>query len=90
MSPVVEINKIVDVTVSFRRRSSLDRVMPTQMSYHGRDIHFAQLGLCHTVRRGQALCYIFDMSDGLNDYSLEFNTATLAWTLLSIIAGGDQ
>ena len=90
MSPVVEINKVVDVTVLFRHQPGLDRVMPMQMHYHGRDIHFAQLGLCHTVRHGQTLCYIFDMSDGLNDYSLEFNTTTLTWTLLSIIAGGSQ
>lgn len=90
MNPVVEINKIIDVTVSFRHQSNLSRVMPIQMRYHSRDVRFVQLGLCHTVRHGQTLCYIFDVSDGMDDYSLEFNTTTLTWTLLSIIAGGTR
>lgn len=90
MNPVVEINQTVDVIVSFRRGSQLTRVMPRRMRYHGQDINLTQLGLCYPVRRGHQLYYIFNTSDDNNDYSLEFNTATLTWTLLSMVPGDNR
>lgn len=88
MNPVVTINQPVDVIVSFHRQNNLTKALPVRMSYRGQDITFTNLGLRHTVRHGSRLCYVFDMTDSTNDYSLEFDTSTLRWTLLSVIDGG--
>lgn len=93
MSPSQEINQPVDVTAVFRQRPASQyrpariQAIPLRLSYGGRDIVISQLGLCHPVQHGSQLNYIFDVSDGINDYSLEFNTTTLGWTLLAIIDG---
>ena len=87
MNPVIEVNHLVDVVAIFRARRSPTCVQPLRMHYDGRDITFTKLGLCHPVRHGSRLCYVFDVSDGTNDYSLELDTATLRWTLLSLIDG---
>lgn len=87
MNPIIEINQSVNVLASFKLVNNQVKVMPVYMRYQGRDIHFSALGLCHLVRHGSRLHYIFDVSDGVNDYSLDFNTTTLTWTLLTIIDG---
>lgn len=89
MNPIVSINQPVDVIVSFSRSARTTGVMPVKMRHHGVDISLTKLGLCYPVRHGARLCYIFDVSDGTNDYSLEFDTTTLRWTLLSLIDGAN-
>ena len=87
MNPIIEIDQSVNILASFKLVNNQVKVMPVYMRYQGRDIHFSALGLCHPVRHGSRLHYIFDVSDGVNDYSLDFNTTTLTWTLLTIIDG---
>lgn len=87
MNPIVSINQPVDVIVSFGRSVRTTGVMPVKMRHHGVDISLTKLGLCYPIRHGSRLCYIFDVSDGTNDYSLEFDATTLRWTLLSLIDG---
>lgn len=87
MNPIVEINEAINVTATFIRANNRVHVMPSCMVWRGRQINFTQLGLCHPARHGQRLHYIFDVSDGLNDYSLDFDTTTLVWTLVSVIDG---
>ena len=87
MNPIIEINQSVNVLASFKLVNNQVKVMPICMHYRGRDIRFSTLGLCHPVRHGSRLHYIFDVSDGVNDYSLDFNTTTLTWILLTIIDG---
>lgn len=93
MNPVIEINEAVNVIVSFRQASkdkhSIIKVMPLKMLRGGRATTFTKLGLCHPVRHGSQLYYIFNVSDGANDYSLEFDTTTLGWRLISMIDGGN-
>lgn len=89
MNPIVEINETVNVIASFTNANGRVRVMPARMCWHGRDINFTQLGLCHPVRHGNQLHYVFDVSDGANDYSLDFDATTLIWTLVSMIDGGN-
>ncbi len=91
MNPIVSINQPVDVIVSFSRsaHTNTNRVMPVKMRHHGVDISLTKLGLRYPIRHGTRLCYIFDVSDGTNDYSLEFDTTTLHWTLLSLIDGAN-
>ena len=88
MNPIVEINETVDITATFTKTKNRVRVIPSYMVWRGRQVNFTQLGLCHPARHGRQLHYIFDVSDGLNDYSLDFDTATLTWTLVSVIDGG--
>ena len=87
MNPVTEINHLVDVIAIFQAQPSHTSVRPLRMRYGGRDITFTKLGLYHPVRHGSRLCYVFDVSDGVNDYSLELDTTTLQWRLLSLIDG---
>ena len=88
MSPIVEINETVDITATFTKTKNRVHVMPSYMDWRGRQVCFTQLGLCHPVHHGGQLHYVFDVSDGLNDYSLDFDTTTLTWTLVSVIDGG--
>lgn len=88
MNPVTEINENVDVIATFKQKGGKVAVMPSVMRWCGRDIRLTILGLRHPVRHGARLTYIFDMSDGVNDYSLEFDTTRLTWRLVSLIDGG--
>ena len=88
MNPIVEINETVDITATFTKTKNRVHVMPSYMDWRGRQVCFTQLGLCHPVHHGGQLHYVFDVSDGLNDYSLDFDTTTLTWTLVSVIDGG--
>lgn len=87
MNPIVEINETVDVTATFIKVNNRVRVIPSYMVWRDRQVNFTQLGLCHPARHGRQLHYIFDVSDGLNDYSLNFDATTLVWTLVSVIDG---
>ena len=89
MNPVIEINQAVKVIASFEKKNNAVVAMPLQMFYRGREINFTQLGLCHPVRHGSQLHYVFDVSDGANDYSLDFDTTTLIWTLIAMIDGSN-
>ncbi|MDO4271518.1 MAG: hypothetical protein Q4C83_00845 [Candidatus Saccharibacteria bacterium] len=93
MNPVIEINEAVDVIASFRQvtknKHTAIKAIPLKMLRGGREVIFTKLGLCHPVRHGSQLYYIFNVSDGANDYSLEFDTTTLGWRLISMIDGGN-
>lgn len=88
MNPIIEVNQPVNVIAQFRQVGQAAKAVPLQFCWNGRNIKVAQLGLCHPVRHGSQLYYIFDVSDGANDYSLEFDTTTLKWTLVNMIDGG--
>lgn len=89
MDPLIKLNQPIDVIASFKRTGNSVKVMPLRMRYGSRDIAFTQLGLCHPVRHGSQLHYIFDVSDGCNDYSLDLDVSTLTWTLVAVIDGGN-
>ncbi len=89
MNPVTEINENIDVIATFKNKNGKIAVMPSVMRWRGRDIKLTQLGLCYPLRRGARLYHIFDMSDGVNDYSLEFDTVGLTWRLISLIDGSN-
>ena len=60
---------------------------PVKMRYQGREILFTELGLRHPTTTGKRMVHVFDMSDGANDYRLEFDAAALTWTLIAMIEG---
>jgi hypothetical protein len=56
---------------------------PRKIKYRGRTIEFSELGLRHPTTKGKRMVHIFDMSDGLAMYRLEFDAERLVWTLIS-------
>lgn len=84
----IEINKRIEVITRFKARGEpAYLVMPAKMRYNGEEITFTELGLRHPTTKGQRMIHVFDMSDGTNDYRLEFDAEALTWTLATIIEG---
>ena len=82
----VEINKRVEVAVVFRAKGdTATLVMPAKMRWGQKEITFKELGLRHPTLKGRRMVHVFDMSDGANDYRLEFDAEMLSWTLVTII-----
>jgi hypothetical protein len=60
------------------------------MEYHDQNIDFNEDGQRHPALKGRHLIQVFDMTDGQANYRLEFDTATLGWTLLSVTENSYQ
>lgn len=88
MDPTIPINERVDVVPIFRANSSeLHICMPWKMKYGTHEIVFTQFGMRHPTAKGKRMIHVFDMSDGVNDYRLEFDAERLTWTLISMVEG---
>jgi hypothetical protein len=88
MDPRIAIKQRVDVVAVFHRQGETNMICePVKMRYRGQDIEFAELGLRHPTTAGQRMLHVFDVSDGVNDYRLEFDAEALTWTLAEIIEG---
>lgn len=57
------------------------------MVYRGREIIFTQLAMRHQTEQGKRMIHVFNMSDGVNDYRIEFDAERLIWTLVYVIGG---
>lgn len=91
MDPTIIIDEPVDVVAVFRARGGITSLcMPCKMRYKGMDIVLTELGLRHPTRRGKRMVHVFDMSDGANDYRLEFDAEALTWRLMAIIDGSHR
>lgn len=85
MDPTVLINERVEVVTIFKRKdSSATLCVPYMMRHKGQDIVFTELGLRHPTAGGRRMVHVFDMSDGSNDYRLEFDAESLTWTLAAM------
>lgn len=90
MNSSEEINVRVEVVVMYRTRGdSSTWCFPYKMKYQGREVTFTELGLRHPTTKGMRMVHVFDMSDGANDYRLEFDAGMLTWKLLAIMEGHD-
>lgn len=88
MDPSLEINQRISVMAVYRNQGSVAELcMPARMRYQGREITFTELGLRHPTSAGKRMIHIFDVSDGVNDYRLSFDSEALTWTLVSILEG---
>jgi hypothetical protein len=88
MDPSIAINERIDVVAVFRKRGDVASLcMPRKMRWRGQDIPLVELGLRHATTAGRRMVHVFDMSDGINDYRLEFDAESLTWTLVSVIGG---
>ena len=84
----IEVNKRVEVITWFKSKGdSAYLVMPAKMKYQGEEIKFSELGLRHPTTKGHRMVHVFDMSDGSNNYRLEFDAEMLTWTLVNILEG---
>jgi hypothetical protein len=86
MDPTKLINQRVEVLVGYRKNCDASQIcMPLKMKYKNTEIKFSELGLRHPTMKGQRMVHIFDMSDGDNDYRLEFDAEGLTWTLIAMM-----
>lgn len=91
MDPTITCNDRVDVVSLYRAQSEPTHItQPYKMRWKGRDIIFTQLGLRHPTAKGKRMIHIFDVSDGCDDYRLEFDAEALTWTLTAVIPGGTR
>ncbi|HEX5456103.1 MAG TPA: hypothetical protein VFW77_01925 [Candidatus Saccharimonadales bacterium] len=82
----LEIGDRVEVITRFASRGDpAYMIMPVKMRWKKEEIIFTELGLRHPTTKGQRMIHVFDMSDGANDYRLEFDAEALTWTLVTII-----
>ena len=86
MEDSILINKRVKILATY---SDIDygtpNCMPKRMLYKGREYNFSELGLKHPTAKGKRMIHVFDMSDGMADYRLEFDAEELTWTLMYIL-----
>lgn len=88
MDPNTVINERVEVVTIYKTNCDVSQIcMPYKMRYKNRDIIFTELGLRHPTALGKRMIHVFDMSDGTNDYRLEFDAEGLTWTLVAILEG---
>ena len=88
---VIEINDRIEVITVFKASGELTSlVMPVKMRWGKKEITFAELGLRHPTKKGQRMVHVFDVSDGTNDYRLEFDSEMLTWTLTAILSGDEN
>lgn len=87
MDPQEAIQERIAVIASYKVKDARSLCYPAKMRWGQKEVVFTALGLRHETRKGARMVHIFDMSDGANDYRLEFDAETLAWTLISITKG---
>lgn len=86
------INEEVTVTGMYFRSSNPDdrhiKGYPKRMEYEGREYTFVESGLRYLLRKGQELFEVFDMTDGMRDFRLKYDTDQHVWTLVGMKEGG--
>ena len=88
MNDIELIDTRVEIVVVYRTSGEiLKQVWPLKMKYQGRVINFTELGLRHPTIQGKRMIHVFDMSDGTDDYRLEFDAEHLTWSLKAISSG---
>jgi hypothetical protein len=84
----IEISDRVEIIVRFKAEGEpATMIVPARMRWGKQEINFKELGLRHPTAKGHRMIHIFDMSDGVNDYRLEFDAEMLTWTLVAILEG---
>jgi hypothetical protein len=71
--------------VFYKTKTEQQRCKPIKMHWRGRDITFTELGLRHPTGKGRRMIHVFDITDGTNDYRLEFDSEQLLWTLVGVL-----
>lgn len=80
------INKPVQVNaVSFSGKGKF-RTFPKQITIDTEEITFVETGMRYLLQKGQSIVQLFDMSDGHQNYRLQFDSKDFSWTLLNVSA----
>lgn len=88
MDPTIPINERVDVVlIHYANASERLLCVPYKMKYRNQEIIFTVFGMRHATSKGKRMIHVFEMSDGINDYRLEYDAERLTWMLLSMIEG---
>lgn len=88
MDPTIPINERVDVVlIHYANASERLLCVPYKMKYRNQEIIFTVFGMRHATSKGKRMIHVFEMSDGVNDYRLEYDAERLTWMLLSMIEG---
>lgn len=88
MDPTIEINERVDVVPIFYANAAERLIcVPWKMKYRNQDVIFTVFGMRHATEKGRRMIHVFEMSDGTNDYRLEFDAERLSWMLVSMLEG---
>ena len=88
MDNISVINQRVEVVAIFHTTTDNSApCFPAKMKYKNRLIKFSELGFRHPAPQGKKMIHIFEMSDGVDDYRLEFDAESLIWTLTAITLG---
>lgn len=88
MDPTIPINEDVDVVTIYRAKSpEIYLCVPWKMKYGIHEIEFTKLGMRHPTAKGKRMIHVFDMSDGANNYRIEFDAERLVWKLISMTEG---
>jgi hypothetical protein len=86
MDPTVLINERVEVAAVYRRQADIAVLcMPSKMRWRGKEVIFTELALRHPTVAGKRMIHVFHVSDGMNDYRLEFDAEALTWTLIAVM-----
>lgn len=88
MDPTIRINERIDIVPLFYANAP-ERTLcvPWKMRYRNKDIIFNVFGMRHSTVKGKRMIHVFEMSDGTNDYRIEFDAEHLTWTLESMMEG---
>ena len=79
---------MVDIVPIFRAHATeLMVCVPWKMKYGIHEIVFTKFGMRHPTTKGKRMVHVFDMTDGANDYRIEFDAERLSWTLISMVGG---
>jgi hypothetical protein len=88
VDPTRQINETVDVVPIFRGHASeLNVCVLWKMKWGVKEVVFEKLGMRHPTSKGKRLIHVFEVSDGTNDYRLEFDAERLTWRLVSMVKG---
>nr|PZN48317.1 MAG: hypothetical protein DIU68_21855 [Chloroflexota bacterium] len=79
----IVIAREVNVPELFFKNEGRLAVYPRRVELDGREYTFMD-GLRLIIRKGQQMIQIFDMTDGVRDYRLQFDTTRRSWTLVDM------
>jgi hypothetical protein len=88
MDPTIEINERVDMIALFYGKGDFMALCKAiRMRWRNQEITFLENSLRFPTVQGKRMLHVFHLSDGVNNYRLEFDAEKLTWTLVKMIAG---
>jgi len=82
-----KINEKISVVTVFSAKQRA--ASPYMLNWQNKDYHVGQIGYHHTVRRGETLHHIYEVTDKDSNlaFRLNFDTSNLHWVLETVSDG---